>query len=111
MFFLKAVTESAQDAIGAIDKLNELHKETETRVLAMGRVRENGLRLLQYMEQYPILTIDKTAIDLGLAYNTVAALVKRFCDSEILQQSSGNKRNRIFSYEPYLAILRKGTEL
>lgn len=111
LFFLKAVTESAQDAIGAINKLNELHKETETRVLAMGRVRENGLRLLQYMEQYPILTIDKTAIDLGLAYNTVAALVKRFCDSEILQQSSGNKRNRIFSYEPYLAILRKGTEL
>jgi hypothetical protein len=35
--------------------------------------------------------------------------VKRLCDIGVLAQTSGEQRNRIFSYVDYLDLLRVGT--
>lgn len=108
-FFLQAVLESAQDAAVTIDKLAALHDKNTAIISGMGRAAKNVLQLLAYLEANPIIEISKTANALNMAFNTASAAIKRLCDAGILVQSSGEQRNRVFSYEAYLSLLREGT--
>lgn len=108
-FFLQAVLESAQDAAITIDRLTALHDKNTAAIINMGRASKNALQLLIYLEANPIIEITKTAKALDMSFNTVSAAIKRLCDAGILVQSSGKQRNRVFSYEEYLNLLREGT--
>lgn len=108
-FFLYAIMESAEDAIETIDKLVALHDKNMAIISNMGRGAKNAELVFNYLEQNPIIDISKTAEALGIAYNTVSSAINRLVSAGILVQTSGSARNRIFSYEAYLDILRKGT--
>lgn len=108
-FFLQAVSESAADAADKITKLSALHEKNAEIVGGMGRASMNAKAVFEYLESNPIIEIRKTASALGLAFSTVSATVKRLVDAGILVQTAGQQRNRIFSYEAYLAFLREGT--
>ncbi|MEA4845990.1 MAG: Fic family protein [Clostridiaceae bacterium] len=108
-FFLQAVLESAQDAAITIDRLTALHDKNIVAISNMGRAAKNALQLLAYLEANPIIEITKTAKALDMSFNTVSAAIKRLCEAGILVQSSGEQRNRVFSYEAYLNLLREGT--
>jgi len=108
-FFLQAVLESAEDAAITIDQLTALHDKNTAAISNMGRAAKNALQLFGYLEANPIIEITKTAKALDMSFNTASAAIKRLCDAGILVQSSGDQRNRIFSYEGYLNLLREGT--
>ena len=108
-FFLQAVLESATDAIETIDKLTALHDKNIALIKKMGRTSKNSMSLYRYLESNPIIETQKTAKALGLSFNTVASAINRLIDAKILVQTSTEQRNRIFAYEDYLNILRKGT--
>ncbi len=108
-FFLQALTESAEDATSTIDELIALHEKNIDVIAKMGRSAKNAMLVFEYLEANPIIEIGKTAESLGMAFNTVSGAVKRLADAGILKQSAKVSRNRTFSYEDYLEILRKGT--
>ena len=108
-FFLQAIYESAQDAITAVDELTALHDKNISAINALGRVKNNTMLVFNYLEKNPIIEIKKTASALDISFNTVANAVKRLVAMGILVQSSNANRNRTFSYEEYLHILRRGT--
>jgi Fic family protein len=108
-FFLQALTESAEDAISTIGELTALHDKNVAVIAKMGRSAKNAMLVFDYLEANPIIEIGKTAESLGMAFNTVSGAVKRLVDAGILKQSANVSRNRTFTYEDYLAILRKGT--
>ena len=108
-FFLQAVHESAEDALSAVEKLSALREKNKALIRAAGRVSATLLRLFDYLEANPIIDIAKTAAALSLSFNAASLAVTKLCDMGILFKSSGNKRNRIFSYEAYLEVLRNGT--
>jgi len=108
-FFLQAIYESAEDATLTIDKLTDLHDRNIEAIEGMGRAAKTALRLFAYLEESPIIEIQKTSSALGISFKTISDSVKRLCDMGILKQSSGDQRNRTFSYTAYLDILREGT--
>lgn len=108
-FFLRAVLESAKDAVDKIRELSALHLKNAELVGNMGRAAKTARLLFQYLEANPIIETQKTSAALGLAFSTTSAAIKRLCAAGILVQSAGDKRNRIFRYEDYLALLREGT--
>jgi len=108
-FFLQAISESAEDAVDKIQKLSALHTQNAEVIASMGRAAKTALLVLSYLEANPIIEIQKTATALGLAFSTASAAVNRLVEAGILLQSAGEQRNRVFSYEAYLALLREGT--
>jgi Fic family protein len=108
-FFLLAIKESADDAIEAIDKLTALHDKNISIIGNMGRSSGNAMKLFAYLEGNPIIETQKTAKALSLSFNTIASAINRLCDAGILIQTSSARRNKTFSYEGYLEILRSGT--
>lgn len=108
-FFLNAIKESADESVDTIKKLSELHDANIKKIDVMGRAAKNARAVFDYLEQNPIIDIGKTAEELNLAFSTVSLAVNRLVDAGILIQTNNANRNRVFSYEDYLAILRKDT--
>ncbi len=48
--------------------------------------------------------------DLGLTYPTVAGALDRMKKQRIVKELTGFKRNRVFAYARYVALLSEGTE-
>ena len=104
-FFLRAVGESAQDAITTINELDKLHEENYEKIQTLGRARINATKLFEYLEENPIIDISKTAVALDLSYNTVSLAVKNLMSLGILNKTE----SKTYAYSAYLDILKKGT--
>ena len=110
LFFLQALSDSAEDAIQTIDELTKIHNRNAQKFENMTkRQQANAMNFLIYLEKNPIIDIQKTAAALNLSYNTVAKSVALFMDNGILQQTEKSGRSKIYSYVDYLAVLRKDT--
>ena len=110
LFFLQALSDSAEDAIQTIDELTKIHNRNAQKFENMTkRQQANAMNFLTYLEKNPIIDIQKTAASLNLSYNTVAKSVALFVDNGILQQTEKSGRSKIYSYVDYLAVLRKDT--
>lgn len=108
-FFLMAIESSAEDAIETIDELNALRLKNENIIERMKRSSKNVMLIFRYLESNPIIDIGQTAKAVGISFNTASSAVKKLVDVGILVQTENVSRNRTFSYEAYLNILRNGT--
>lgn len=108
-FFLEAVSKAASDSLEAIRQLSVLHDTNVEKLPKTTRSKDNLRAVFDYIEQYPIIDIKRTAKELEVSYNTVAAAVRKLVELGILQETTNAARNRVFAYEEYLAILRKDT--
>ena len=108
-FFLEAVSKAASDSLESISKLSNLHDKNLEKLPKTSRSKDNLRALFDYIEQYPIIDIKRTAKELEISYNTAATAVKKLVELGILQETTNAARNRVFAYEEYLEILRKDT--
>lgn len=68
------------------------------------------LRIRDPFQQNPFLTADQLVQQTGFSAFTVNAALadlERFC---VVEEITGRKRGRVFSYRRYLAILSEGTD-
>ena len=84
-FFLRALYESAEDAVETIEKLSALHEENIEKLRLIKR-NKNILALFEYVERNPIIETKKTAKELGIAYNTVAKAIGVLAENGILSE-------------------------
>ncbi|MDF2636716.1 MAG: hypothetical protein K0R78_3590 [Pelosinus sp.] len=108
-FFLKALAESAEDAIATIDSLVALNERDYGKVEGVKSSFKTTVKVFEYIKRNPIIDIKKTSTELGISFNTVSKAVNNLMDIGILRQTQNANRNRCFAYEDYLAILRKDT--
>lgn len=108
-FFLESVSKAASDSLEAIRQLSVLHDTNVEKLPKTTRSKDNLRAVFDYIEQYPIIDIKRTAKELEVSYNTVAAAVRKLVELGILQETTNAARNRVFAYEEYLTILRKDT--
>ena len=108
-FFLEAVSKAAADSLETIQKLSSLHDTNIEKLPKTTRAKDNLRAVFDYIEQYPIIEIKRTAQELDISYNTVATAVKKLMELGILQETTNAARNRVFAYGEYLEILRKDT--
>ena len=108
-FFLEAVSAAAKDSLTTVENLSALHDRNIEKLPTTNRRSDNVRRVFDYIEQYPIIDIKRTAADLEVSYNTVSAAVVKLVQTGILRKTTNAARNRVFAYEEYLNILRKDT--
>jgi Fic family protein len=105
-FFLAGVVETSSDATTtarAILALRDQHRN----LLQERNVGVNGLRLLEMLYTRPLVHVRSVSEGLGIHFVTASKLVDRFQDLGLLVEVTGRKRDRIFSYDPYLDLFRE----
>ena len=102
-FFLRGVVQTAKEATETAERLFELRESHRSLILDKG-LGQNGLLLLARLFQQPLVNIKVVAAVLGATFPTANRLVSSFEGLGLLEEITGQKRSRVFRYQPYLAL-------
>jgi Fic family protein len=103
-FFLRgvsAVSQAATDTARQILNLREAHRQRIHQELSSS---VNSLRLLDYLFQQPIVSVQSVRQHLNCAYTTASKLVEQQVALGLLRETTGYQRNRRYHYDAYLAL-------
>ena len=109
MFFLEGVARTADSAVATARRLATLFDEDRKKIQTGGRRAGSALRVYDILKTRPILTLQEIAQRADLSYPATGAGMDLLVESGIARELTGKKRNRIFAYDRYLAILGEGT--
>ena len=104
-FFLRGVVEvsgQATETARRILNLREQHRLAITENL--GRAAANGYRVLEHLYQHPIVSVKEVRELIGTTFPAANDLVRRFVESQILTEITGQARNRKFMYQSYIDL-------
>jgi Fic family protein len=104
-FFLAGVAEVSTEATDTARRILALREHHRT-VIAdrLGRAAGNGHRVLEYLFQHPIISINEIVDLLGVTYAAANHLVARLTTVGVLTEITGQTRNRRFRYNPYIEL-------
>jgi len=104
-FFLMGVAEVSAEATETSRRILALREQHRTLVTAhLGRAAGNGHRVLEHLFEKPILSVADVRKLTGTTYPAANNLVSRLAERGIIEEITGHKRNRLFRYEPYIAL-------
>lgn len=107
-FFLEGVEQTAQGAVTTARRLVDLFEKDTRRIQKPGRSAANHLRVLGALQRRPILTLPNLCRELPMTFPTANKAMKHLVAEGIAREMTGQRRNRVFVYDAYLAILNEG---
>ncbi|MHC4954127.1 MAG: Fic family protein [Planctomycetota bacterium] len=110
-YFLEAVATIATESALLARDLSALVRADREKTLAMPASSAMALRLFEILPNNPAITIARAMEILGTTRPTATKAVYTLTAARVLEETSGRKRDRTFSYSAYLALLKAGTEL
>ena len=101
-FFLRAVAASAADATETARRIVDLRERHRGLIVAhLGRGAGTGLRLLEALYRRPLIDVPEAKTILGLTFQGANRLVRRLVGLGILEELTGQQRNRVFRCSEY----------
>lgn len=103
-FFLQGVRDVAREGTETARRI--LHLREEHRALVTTRLKNStaGFQLLDRLFEQPVVTVQLVQKHLGRSYPAANDLVAGFERLGLLREITGGARNRVFRYDPYVAI-------
>jgi Fic family protein len=80
------------------------------RIRDLGRVAASVLRGHEFLQRRPIVSIAAAARELKISVPTVGKALDHLATEGIVRELTGKRRDRLFAYSSYLALLDQGTE-
>jgi Fic family protein len=99
-FFLRGVSVTARlatDTGRKIIALRELHRSQFAK-------NANALKLIDTLLTHPYIDINFVTATLGCAFVTAGKIVQQLVAAGLLQETTGQSRNRVYRYRPYLEL-------
>nr|WP_245298380.1 winged helix-turn-helix transcriptional regulator [Sinorhizobium sp. A49] len=96
-------------AFEAATQIVDLFKEDRERITMESDRAGSALRIHELFQQNPFHTANQIVQITGLSAPTVNAALADLERLGIVDEVTGRKRGRVFSYQRYLAILNEGT--
>jgi Fic family protein len=110
VFFLECVRQAADDGVAAAQRLFALLNKDRQTLLKTRAATIPAIRLFDQLPNHPMLTM-QTAIDLlGTTKPTAAKAIAALQQANILRETTGKQRDRVYAYHEYLQVLTKDTE-
>jgi Fic family protein len=103
-FFVRGVHEVATQAHETARKILDLRARFQAQLQNEGKAGATLLRVLDILFTQPVLTPATLEDKLGVSYVTANNHVARLQELGVLQETTGYRRNRRFSFAPYLEL-------
>jgi Fic family protein len=110
-FFLEGVARTANQASQTARQILNLFEADGAKLSHLGRSAGTALRVHDLMRRRPVLSIAKAVDDLKLSHPTLSKAFSNLTNLGIVREVTGRRRDRLFAYGQYLAILNEGTEV
>ena len=104
-YFLVGIAQTAQLATQTLDNIISLKSENEKIIQDFfGKRIKTGLILHNHLLKQPLVSVKDVQIVCSLTAKSAGDLISLFVEKKILNELTGQFRNRIFMYEPYLNL-------
>lgn len=100
-FFLAGIIETAKNSIGTFDSILKLQKEVEAKIQTLGSRSHNALLILKHLFQKPMIDAQKVKELTSLSFPSVYKLIDELEKLEILTETTGAKRGKIYLFRTY----------
>lgn len=108
-FFLEAVRTTAEEAVETAIQLAAMFQEHRKRIEAQGRRAGSAFRVHEALKGRPLVSLPYLRQATGLSFPATASAMDLLVEMGIARELTGKRRNRIFCYDRYLALLNEGT--
>lgn len=102
-FFVRGVAETAEEATVNARAIVALREEQRRRILEE-HAPTNALRLLDLLYRRPMVDVNLASRELEVSFATANKLVEQLERLNIVVETTGRKRDRIFRFKPYLDL-------
>jgi Fic family protein len=109
-FFLEGVWQTADGAVTTAQRLGDMFKADRARLESTGRRAGSALRVHDALKARPILSMPEVARTTTLSFPAASSAMDLLIELGIARELTGKRRNRLFVYDRYLAVLNEGTE-
>jgi Fic family protein len=109
-FFLEGVESTASGAVATAQRLLELFHADGARLVGLGRSRASVQQCYLALRRRPLTSINQLKQLGGLSFPTASKAIETLVGLGIAREITGGRRNRLFAYDAYIAILSEGTE-
>ena len=103
-FFLTGIAITAGDAVRVAGELSAL-TEGHRRIATSKNLGMYGWPLLDLLAEQPIMTIKRASTNLGATPTTVGRLLEQMVSIGMVDEVTGQRRNRVYRYSPFLDVL------
>lgn len=106
-FFLRGVCEvsvSAAEVARQIMEMREQHRQLISEKLASAA---NAHKLLDHMFEKPTFSINQAKEVMSCAFATASSVVEQLEEQGLLQEITGQERNRLYNYQPYVSVFQR----
>lgn len=110
VFFLEGMRQTAESAVATAQRLGGLFQADRERIMPKGRRAGSALRVHEALKTRPLTTVQEVCRKSGLSFPAAAAAIDLLVELGIARELTGKRRDRVFAYNEYLAILNEGTE-
>ena len=101
-FFMQGIIDTSEKSVETARKIRELRDHHLNIVAGIGKSSEKGMVLLKALYKTPMVRIKDVEKLVSLSNPNALLLVDKFVKKGILNELTGQKRNRIFSYKEYI---------
>ncbi len=106
LFFLTGIIETSKKSIETFDKILTLKQEIEAKIMQGGKQVEKLSIIMEYLYSRPILNAKTIQEITQVTTPTVYSLIRTLQEIGVLQEMTGQKRNRLFQFSEYLNLFR-----
>jgi Fic family protein len=103
-FFLKGVAETASKGRDVFRQILLLRTEVEQAVLSLGKRAPMARDALKLLYRNPMLSANDLMAGLGISSPTANALIKSLIGLNILSETTGQQRSRVYVFGRYLRL-------
>jgi len=109
-FFLRGVIHTAGETVDTTRQILALFDRDRARIAAIGRLSGTALSLHEHLRARPVTTVALAAIATKVNRTSIVTALAKLIELGIVRELTGNRRNRLFAYGAYLAVLSRDTE-
>jgi len=106
-FFLEGVIETAEKGKTTFAQILKLHTNIESELMNLGKKTDNARKLLMHLYQSPVVSVKQVESILGVKYYSANELIKTLVEINILEETTGYSRNRVFMFKRYIDVFKE----
>ncbi|HOD87331.1 MAG TPA: Fic family protein [bacterium] len=103
-FFLEGVAVTAEQAVETSKKILKLRGDGLNKISSLGRSTPKATLVFNSLFHTPLITIKDVERIAELKNPNALALVNKLVRLEILEETTGRKRNKVFAYRQYIKL-------
>jgi len=109
-FFLEGIISVASQVAITTQRLLAMFQEHQRQMRSLGRTTSSAIRLMEHLQRHPVTTATAAAAETGMSFHTAQKMFTSLQSLGIVNEGSGKKYGRFYTYTSYLSILNEETQ-